>query len=176
MSQSTANVRVGADGVVYHAVYGTTAPTTAAASLAAAFKDVGIIDENAVNQALSNSTNNIKSWSGAIVRTVQTESGLTFQFTMIETNDEALLAYYGAGNYSGGRILVTNILPAAEAWVIDVLDGLDKLRIVVPNGQVTDRGDVAYKNGEAVGYQVTVTAYPDSSGVFATIYEGGPDS
>lgn len=176
MAQSTANVRVGVDGVVYHAPLNTALPTTAVIALNAAFKDVGIISEDAVNAALSNSTNDIKSWAGSIIRKVQTESGYELEFTMLETNDEALLAYYGAGNYSGGRIQVTNTLPGAEAWVVDVLDGLDRLRIVIANGQVTERGDIAYKNGEPVGYNVKVTAYPDTNGIYAYIYEGGPDS
>jgi len=44
--------------------------------------------------------------------------------------------------------------------VIDVIDGDDALRIVVPESQVTTRGTVTYANGSAVGYPVTVTGYP----------------
>jgi hypothetical protein len=55
-------------------------------------------------------------------------------------------------------------------------DGSDLIRIVVPDGQVVERGDVVYKNDTPIGYQVTVTAYPDASGVKAYIYQSGPDS
>jgi hypothetical protein len=167
-------VRVGADGVVYHAPLGTTLPTTAVEVLDAAFKDVGTISDDAVNQVLSNSTNDIKSWAGSIVRKVQTESGFDLKFMMIETNDESLLAYYGAGNYSAGHISVKNKLPDPESWVIDVLDGDNRVRVVVENGQVTDRGDIPYKNGDSIGYDVTVSSYPGSD-TFADIYLDGPD-
>jgi hypothetical protein len=50
------------------------------------------------------------------------------------------------------------------------VDGDVDIRIVIPDGQVTERGDVTYANGEAIGYDVTVTAYPDDSGVKAYIY------
>ena len=42
-------------------------------------------------------------------------------------------------------------------------------RIVVPNAQITEVGDVTYVDGEPIGYEVTVSAYPDASG--NTAYE-----
>jgi hypothetical protein len=68
---------------------------------------------------------------------------------------------------------VTGTQPDEERWVIDVVDGTDLIRIVVPSGQVTELGDVTYVNGDAIGRPVTITAYPDVTGNKAYIYLGG---
>ena len=41
-----------------------------------------------------------------------------------------------------------------------LLTGGKVKRVVVPEGQVTERGDVVYSDGEPVGYEVTISAYP----------------
>ena len=37
-------------------------------------------------------------------------------------------------------------------------------RIVIPKGSLSELGDIVYKSNEAVGYEVTLEALPDSSG------------
>ena len=37
-------------------------------------------------------------------------------------------------------------------------------RIVIPNGKVTAVGDITYSDGAAVGYETTISCYPDSNG------------
>jgi hypothetical protein len=37
-------------------------------------------------------------------------------------------------------------------------------RIVIPDGKVTEVGDIVYQDGGAVGYETTLTALPDTSG------------
>ena len=37
-------------------------------------------------------------------------------------------------------------------------------RIVIPDGKLSDLGDISYKDDELVGYESTITALPDASG------------
>lgn len=160
------NVRVAVTGKVSKAPAGTTLPTTVSGALNAAFVDLGYISEAGVVQSMGNSTTKIKAWqNNDIVRTIQTEHSLTYKFTCIETNVATLAAFYGNAPASG-KVEINGLQPAQFSWVIDVTDDdgigvIDLIRIVIPRAQVTDRGDVSFLNGEAVGYEMTLEAYPD---------------
>ena len=55
--------------------------------------------------------------------------------------------------------------PASHVWAFEmVLTGNTLKRVVVPDGVVTEIGDITYVDGEAVGYELTITARPDASG------------
>ena len=169
MALDSDNVRVAVTGAVYVAPSGTTLPTHASQALNVAFEDVGYISEDGVTESQASDTTDIKAWqNSAIVRKVQTSHDLTYQFTMIETNGTALELFYG--NYAAGAIEVDGALSDRQCMVLDVVDGSELLRVVAPAAQVTDRGDVSYTSGDAVGRQVTVTCYPDDSGIKAYIY------
>lgn len=172
-------VRVGVTGAVYVAPAGTDLPDDAATALPVAHEDVGYISEDGVTETQDTDTNDIMAWqNGAKVRKVQTSHDLTYQFTMIETSEVTLREYYGnftAGNPSGtpatdDTVVIDGSELPHRVWVLSVLDGDHVLRIVIPDGQVTERGDITYSNGEAVGREVTITCYPDSSGNKAYIY------
>ena len=42
-------------------------------------------------------------------------------------------------------------------------------RVVLPSGKITEIADVTYTDADAIGYEVTIIAQPDSTGV--THYE-----
>lgn len=164
------NVRVGVTGTVNMGTSGATLPTTTVAALTN-FTDVGYISEDGVTQAINADVNDIKAWqNGDTVRKVQTSHDLTYHFVMLETNTETLEAYYGPDNLAGGVVEITGDQLPRLPWVLDVIDGDEVVRIVIPDGQITERGDVAFKNDDATGYEVTLTAYPDDNGVKAYQY------
>jgi hypothetical protein len=172
MASDASNVRVGVTGAVYTGDNGTTLPTDATTELDAALADVGYISEDGVVESHDTDSNDIRAWqNGDVVRKVQTSHDVTFGFTMLETTETTLAAFYG--NYDGdgatGTVEITGDQLPRGVWVLSVLDGDHVLRIVIPDGQITDRGDITYANGEAVGREVTITAYP-VDGVKATIY------
>jgi hypothetical protein len=174
MANTAANVRVGkpaVSGGVSVADAGTTLPTDATTGLAVGFTAAGYVGEDGVTQTIATDSTDIKAWGGDIVRRVQTSHVVTYKFTLIETNDTTLAVYYGDDNVTAGNVEIkAGDLPHKE-WSIDVVDGDNTIRVVIPDGQVTDRGDVVFKDDQAIGYDVTVTAYPDDSGVKAYIYQ-----
>jgi hypothetical protein len=167
MTVDTTKVRVAITGAVSVAVPGTAAPTDASTALIAAYKDLGAISEDGVTESGSRSTNDIKIWQhGAVARTVITDASLTFQYTMVETNQRTQVEYYGATYNSTTKSMIIDPANSGgrKPHVIDVIDGTNLKRIYAPQAEVTDKGDVVYDaSGDAIGYQVTITCYYDST-------------
>jgi hypothetical protein len=172
---TASNVEVGTTGGMYVAPEGSTLPTNTSTALNAAFEEVGYISEDGVSQSIGEDITDLKAWqNGDVVRKIQTSHDLTYQFTMIETSDVTLDTYYG--NYAGGAVQITGEQLPHKSWVLVVEDGDDVIRVAIPDGQITERGDVVYQNGDAIGYPVTITCFPDDSGVKAYMYVSGTGS
>lgn len=167
---TAANVLVGATGFIYGAPTGTTLPTTPSASLAGAFGDLGYISDEGVVQAIGRDITEIKAWGGDVVRKIATSHDLTFHFTMIETNPDSLEAYYGEQTDPSTVVEIKSQFGLRQAWVVDVADGTNIVRIAIPDGEVLEVDDVTYATEEAIGYGITISCYADTSGVKAYKY------
>ena len=166
---STGKPKVG--GAIFNAPIGTTLPTDATTDLPDAFVCVGHISDDGVDNEQELTTNDIKAWGGTIVLNALTEFKDNFKFKMIESkNANALKAYYGDTNVTvAGSGAVTVNVGAFEmperVWAIETaLRSGVKRRLVIPNGQVTARDAISYKDEDPIAYGVTVTATADSTG------------
>ena len=179
MSNNAKNVSVGkplASGAIFVAPSGTTAPTDAKTALAATFNCVGYISEDGVTNTIKTDSKPVKAWGGDAVLSSQTSREETFKFKMIEANEVSLEQAFGKGNVSkdsvSGAITVKHNGKehGVYVYVVEIVLSSSKVkRVVVPNGKVIELGDVVYKDDEAIGYEVTLSAAPDSSG--NTAYE-----
>lgn len=179
MANDSGNVVVGKPAVtggILLAPSGTTLPTDATSSLDGAFEACGYVSDAGLVQSINTDSTDIKAWGGDIVRRIQSSHDVTYQFTMIETNGVSLAAYYGDDNVTAGDVeLVAGDLPR-QVFDFEIVDDTRTIRIVLPDGQITERGDINYVDTDAVGYPVTVTAYPEAdTGVKAYIYTDGLD-
>lgn len=167
MANDASKVRVGAVGSVYHAPLLTALPTDTTTALNVAFVDVGYISEDGLSAAVEQGSTDIRAWGGDLVRRITTEFGYSLTFTMLELNANSVAAYYGNGTATAWEVKSSQI---RKAWVAHITDGAKIRRIVIPDGEVTDRGDITFATADAIGYEVTVTAYPNATGVFAFEY------
>lgn len=166
---STGKPKIG--GAIYYAPEGTPLPTDAVSNLNASFENLGYVSEDGLTNANSITSENIKAWGGDIVNSTQTEKGDTFAFKLIEVIRVAVLkAIYGSDNVTGE--LDTGIQVKANAkeikaasWVVDmILNGSTLKRVVIPRGKISELGDIVYKDDEAIGYEPTIEALPDTDG------------
>lgn len=161
----------GVSGAIYRAPIGTTLPTDASTTLGVAFVELGYVSEDGLVNTNSPETENIKEWGGTDVLNVLTEKTDEWQCTLIEVlNVNVLKAIYGASNVTGtlstGITVTANTDEQEEAiWVVDMVmrNGVLK-RVVIPNGKISELGDITYKRDEAVGYEITLTGLADNSG------------
>lgn len=172
MALTSANVRVAVTGAVYRGATTATAPTSTS-SATTGFTELGYVGQDGVREQRTLSMTDIKAWqNNDVVRTVVTDGKVTFRLTLIETAQATLETFYGTTGTTGVGEGSIPIKPSATggrySWIIDVVDGAKKDRIYVSEGEVTDRGELIYANGEAIGYEIEITAYPNTSGDAAT--------
>lgn len=165
---TSAKPKVG--GSIYSAPIGTALPTDATTALNTAFKCLGYVSDDGVQNSDDRKTTDIKSWGGDIVNSVQTEKTDTFKYTLIEAlNVDVLKEIYGGSNVTGD--LDTGITVKSNSTELDehviviemVLRNNVLKRIVLPSAKVTDVGEIKYKDGDNVGYETTVTCFPDDN-------------
>lgn len=172
MANTVGNVTAGkpkASGSIYRAPLSSTLtlPTDADTALASAFVCLGYVsDDGLTNEHKTDET--VKAWGGDTVLLTKTDE---FSFTLIESlNPDVLKAVHGDSNVSGtlANGLTVNVNDGNEepsAWVIEMLLNADTLkRIVIPKGKVSEVGEVVYKDDDAVGYELTISAGRDDAG------------
>jgi hypothetical protein len=164
---------------------GTALPTSPIIAPDVAFVDLGYISDDGISLSQSSSWEKIRDWGGDQVRTFLSDFTATLSWTFLETQDAALQAMYGAANVSVTAATVStgkytavklnSTEPTPKSWVFNMADStLEDLprtyRIVVPNGQITERGDLTFSRTGAVMYPVTLEAYPDATGYSVYLY------
>jgi hypothetical protein len=184
MPNKSANVVSGrplATGGILIAPVGTEVPADSTTSPGVLFVGAGYIGEDGVTEMGERSPEKIKAWGGETVKVVQTEHSLMYSFSFIETlNADVLKAIYGDANVtttaatiSTGtihKVLVTGDSLPRKSYVFEIKDGDARIRIVVPNGQITEVGDITYSDSEVIAYEVTIHCFADANGVKATKY------
>lgn len=167
-------------GAIACAAVGSTLPTDATTALGNAFTPAGYVSKDGLSFSPSLSTNDIEDWDCNIIRKLVDKFEGPIQLTMYQTDEQTLKLVFGDSNVvktaassSHGVQLKTSIgarLPDRKAWVFNMKDGSNRIRIVLPDAQVTNWGQVNFKKNDAIGWQVTLTPYPDASGNNVYIY------
>jgi len=169
MALDSDNVRVAVTGAVYVAPTGTAAPSYSDDALNVAFQDLGYVSADGISEAIDKSTTQIRSWQdGSLVREIVSDGTYSVSMTFIETNQDVVELYYGGTLASGSMNIDPRATGGRQSFVIDVIDGTSIERTYIAAGEITSVGERTLASGEAIGYEVTITAYADASEVVAT--------
>jgi hypothetical protein len=164
---------VGANGGGWVADVGTTAPATPLTQPAAPWSPLGAISDNGLVYGFDEASQEFTPWGlTSPFRRAITKSIRTFKMDLWETARVSVASVMY-------RLPATSLAPTAgvttyaetaspqpdkRAWYFIVMDGTSTRGFYVPQGEVTDRADVTFKQSDMSGYQLTITAYPDSAG------------
>ncbi len=143
---------------------------------ASGFRSAGLVTEDGLEKALSESSNDIRAYGQfQPVRKIVTSSEITFTTTFLETSPVALAVYdrlplSGVGSIAPDANGAFSIKEGAArtqryAAVFEIVDGENHIRMYCPAVEVTDREGLSVGAGNAITRGVTLTAYPNSVGV-----------
>ena len=169
-SQNVTAGKPNIEGAIFVAPLGSTLPTDAVTALDAAYEELGYASDAGLANDMTRTSTEIKAWGGDTVLNVQTDKKDNFTLTLIEAKDENVLKQvFGDDNVTVSgtdiAIKVNSKELSAHSWVINmILSGGYLKRIVLPNAQVTNIDQVSYADASAVGYGLSLSCLPDSSG------------
>lgn len=164
----------GVGGGIWSAAAGSTLPTDATTALDNAFSSLGYVSDAGVSRSTSLSSTVVNAWGGDVVAVLQAKKTETFKFQLIEASNIGVLGLVfgeATGTLSAGITVKSKAdISTPRAFVIQTIlaDNVTQ-RIVIPSAVVTNVGDVVYKDDQPIGFELTLTAIADSSGV--TVYE-----
>ncbi|URN11371.1 phage tail protein [Streptomyces radiopugnans] len=180
MALNADNVRVGLTGRIYMAPKGTAAPTDLTTAWAAEWRDLGYMSDDGVSLEYSTDVEDINAWQSlSPVRRVLTGVDFTLGFTAIELKADTITLYFPGSSLTTSTDVHTLTIPAAPdssefAFGLEWEDGTIVNRLVIPRGEVTERGAVTVGRSAAVGLEMTVSAYASSAPEIATWLSNDP--
>ena len=169
-----------ATGAIMDAPVGSKLPTDATTAVDKAFSDSGYVSEDGISFKTDKSTTAIKDWSLTTVRKILDEFEAVISWSEIQMSYESLCHAFGAENVvktpadtkHGEQITVkvNASLPEPRAWVFNMKDGKNRIRMVVPNGQITNLDEIALQGAEVMALPMELSCYPDAEGNAIYIY------
>lgn len=161
-------------GAILSAPLTATIPTDPLAGPYTGFTSCGYVSEDGLTLSLSKSFENIKDWSGSIVKRVLSEFDGTAKYAHLEVNEQSLKNTFGDANVTvtaatstkGKQIKVgigADDMPA-KRFIFKMKDGVARVVVVLPSATVTETEDIVFVKNDAIKLGVTLGAAPDSTG------------
>lgn len=171
-------IRAYTNGLVAVSEYGDespTLPTDGVAPVGIDFSEVGALSEDGVTEATSQDRTDVFIWQGnTLARRIPGQYTKTWTFAAAETNAVTLSVQMPGSTItqtaSGLTIAEKPPVTDIRAWVLHGIDGTRAQRVVVPRGEVTERGDIVWSAGGVTVYEWTLSGYVDEAGVVAYRY------
>lgn len=145
MAKDTDEIVVGANGTIWVAPVGTTAPADEVAAPAAGWIDLGYASEDGVTFNDSRTLDAISVWQlFYAARRIVTEVETTISFVLRQWNKNTVPLAFGGGTVSTPTAGHHKFVPPAagtideRALMVDWVDGAKHYRLVVPKGVATE--------------------------------------
>ncbi|TVL89738.1 phage tail protein [Streptomyces sp. SAJ15] len=164
---------IGANGGGWVAATGTAAPASPLVQPVSPWEPLGAISDDGLVFGFDEDSQQFTPWGlTSPFRTTITQSVRTFQLTLWETARvavQSLMFRIDAAELAPVSGLTSfaetaSPIPDRRAFWFAVFDGDTARGFYVPQGEISDRSDVTFKQDEMSGYEVTITAYPDAAG------------
>jgi hypothetical protein len=163
------NAKPVATGGILVAPLGTVPPTDTETAVTG-FVGLGYVSEDGLKPEGERNIETVRDWAGDIIAQLQTEHSSRFTFALYGVFDvEVLKVVFGEGNVSGTAPSISVVEDGEElphlSWVFDIRSSNGKkVRIVIPDGQVTTVTEAPLVAGALQSFELTVEAFKDPTG------------
>jgi hypothetical protein len=150
------------------AAAGTTLPVGVTSSTSA-FTKLGLVADDGLRPSGQRTSTDIFDWAGDLIYSPQDQHSTQFQFKLYAAFDADVLSeVFGEENVSTVGSLITVLetgspLPV-HPWLFDLKDGIKRVRIPVPAGQITNVVEGPFVRNALQSFDVTLTCYKDDNG------------
>ncbi|AAN07932.1 major tail subunit [Mycobacterium phage Soul22] len=160
------------DEAFFGAPLGTPLPTDAIAELDAALEPHGWMGDDGFVNNIQRDVTKHKDFAGTTIKTTQDNYEETVAVTCCESNPVVLKTVFGDSNvdvdFTDGHRKITIRHDEAplprKSFVVRVVDGVKTRMLVIPEGQVTEIGEVTWLSSELVQYTLTIDCYKPAKG------------
>lgn len=179
MGNNSAWVVVAGNGIAYSALVGSTAPTNATSSPAAAFELLGYISDEGATFTEGKEITDINAWQSFYpIRKIVSSRSVEVSFALREFNRRAVQFALG-GTITGtapGPYSYTPPPPESlntKAFILDWIDGSKNYRLYIPQCLVTETVETTLSRTASADLPVTLAAL-DSGGSIYTLFTNDP--
>lgn len=166
---NASQVVVGANGKVWVADIGTSAPTDATSALAAGWTDLGYVSEDGATFSEGKDITDIGAWQSFYpIRYIINSRQVTLSFTLRQWNNVTVEFALG-GTITGGPSAFTYTPPSPETldlrqMALEWTDGAKSYRLYVRRGLVSETVETQLIRTDAANLPITFSAMDPGSG------------
>lgn len=172
VKNNATNVSVGrgvTGGYAYSAPITATVPTDYSTPLGEGFSNLGFITEDGIEFGLDSDDNEFNDMNGDVYESSTGSEKETAILTLAEIKMDSLAEAYGKENVTDADGMITVKHNTTEhderIYVFELLlKNGRKWRVVIPRGKAKRSSSVTVAKGDIVGYQITITTFPDTDG------------
>lgn len=179
MAVDITKIRAYVNGLVAVSGYGVvnpTLPTDATTALnSAIYKELGALSDEGISESSEQDFEDVYMWQGnQLAASLPGQYAKSFSVSCLEQNAQTLGIFFGGSTLTqqAWGVSIAEKAPGRDirTWVLHGIDGARLYRIVVPLGQVTEKGETVWSSTEPTQTSFVIKAFPDASNNYSYRY------